>query len=544
MGEREREKTAITLAASRGVTASAVTRNRSEENGTGTERERTTAMTISCIALYAAEAKGNKVIAFKDYRREVQARQVQRFVDDILGGKRNSFKGAKAQEVPPLVNYDDVSYVWKKGDKGSNVIAVAATRWDSNVLAIQEMLHQLLDLLKMFCPSGNIVSTTLALSSDVLKADALRQKQALVLSILEEMADSGYPQVTQIESLCELIIDTPTLEGKTVNALDALLRRRKKEPSGSQEDQSKSATLDVTGAVPWRKPGIVYKKNEVYLDAIEKVSALVGYDGTMISGSVQGSIQMKVYLSGMPECKIGLNEKFMMESENDNKMISTAMEGRPTSTAQKACRSQVALDYIKFHQAVKLQNYESDHQVHFVPPDGEFELLSYNVSDTKNFTLPFTVTSNYKSLGRTRAEMNVKLKAEFPSSLVAFQVIAWMPLPKSTVKVNMNATGGKTKSKYVELDKNQMHWKLSELRGGKEHKFKAVIEMMAATELKGSDREWEKPPIRLTFQVPMFTATGLRIRFLKVHEKSGYQPVKWVRYLTTAGDDYEVRIQG
>jgi len=166
MGEREREKTAITLAASRGVTASAVTRNRSEENGTGTERERTTAMTISCIALYAAEAKGNKVIAFKDYRREVQARQVQRFVDDILGRKRNSFKGAKAQEVPPLVNYDDVSYVWKKGDKGSNVIAVAATRWDSNVLAIQEMLHQLLDLLKMFCPSGNIVSTTLALSSD------------------------------------------------------------------------------------------------------------------------------------------------------------------------------------------------------------------------------------------------------------------------------------------------------------------------------------------------------------------------------------------
>ena len=47
---------------------------------------------------------------------------------------------------------------------------------------------------------------------------------------------------------------------------------------------------------------------------------------------------------------------------------------------------------------------------------------------------------------------------------------------------------------------------------------------------------------KLTFQVPMFTSTGLRIRFLKVHEKSGYQPVKWVRYLTCAGDDYEVRV--
>lgn len=336
-----------------------------------------------------------------------------------------------------------------------------------------------------------------------------------------------------------------TKKGKTVNTLDALLRRRKKD--AAEDSNAGAATLGVTGAVPWRKQGIVYKKNEVYLDAIERVSALVGADGSLISGRVNGSIQMKVYLSGMPECKIGLNDKFMMEAESGfQQATSTALEGRPTSVAQKACRSQVALDYIKFHQAVKLQHYESDHQVHFVPPDGEFELLSYTVSDTKNFTLPFTVTSWYKSLGRTRGELNVKIRADFPSSLVAFQVITWIPLPKSTVKVNMQATGGKTKSKYVDLAKNQTHWKLSELRGGKEHKFKAIIETMAGTQLSGSSptKDWEKavPPIKLTFQVPMFTSTGLRIRFLKVHEKSGYQPVKWVRYLTCAGDDYEVRV--
>ena len=126
-------------------------------------------------------------------------------------------------------------------------------------------------------------------------------------------------------------------------------------------------------------------------------------------------------------------------------------------------------------------------------------------------------------------------------------MITWIPLPKSTVKVSMQATGGKTKSKYVDLANNQTHWKLSELRGGKEYKFKAIIEMMATTELGGnsSGEVWEKkvPPLKLTFQVPMFTSTGLRIRFLKVHEKSNYQPVKWVRYLTCAGDDYEVRVK-
>jgi len=37
-------------------------------------------------------------------------------------------------------------------------------------------------------------------------------------------------------------------------------------------------------------------------------------------------------------------------------------------------------------------------------------------------------------------------------------------------------------------------------------------------------------------KVPMFTASGLRVRFLKVFEKSGYRPTKWIRYITKGGD--------
>jgi hypothetical protein len=39
----------------------------------------------------------------------------------------------------------------------------------------------------------------------------------------------------------------------------------------------------------------------------------------------------------------------------------------------------------------------------------------------------------------------------------------------------------------------------------------------------------------------MFTASGLRIRFLKVYEKSGYKPTKLHKSLTKAGD-YEHRL--
>lgn len=34
----------------------------------------------------------------------------------------------------------------------------------------------------------------------------------------------------------------------------------------------------------------------------------------------------------------------------------------------------------------------------------------------------------------------------------------------------------------------------------------------------------------------MFTASGLRVRFLRIYEKAGYKPTKWIRYITKAGE--------
>jgi hypothetical protein len=42
----------------------------------------------------------------------------------------------------------------------------------------------------------------------------------------------------------------------------------------------------------------------------------------------------------------------------------------------------------------------------------------------------------------------------------------------------------------------------------------------------------------------MFTASGLVVRFLKVFEPSGYNSVKWVRYLTKASGSYQIRVCG
>ncbi len=65
----------------------------------------------------------------------------------------------------------------------------------------------------------------------------------------------------------------------------------------------------VTGAVGWRKDSIKYKKNEVFLDIVEQVSMLMGNKGNVLRSDVNGKIVMKAFLSGMPDVKLGLNDK-------------------------------------------------------------------------------------------------------------------------------------------------------------------------------------------------------------------------------------------
>lgn len=67
--------------------------------------------------------------------------------------------------------------------------------------------------------------------------------------------------------------------------------------------------VKVTGAVGWRKEGIKHKKNEIYLDIIEEVNMVMSSTGQVLRNDVNGKIMIKVFLSGMPDVKLGLNEK-------------------------------------------------------------------------------------------------------------------------------------------------------------------------------------------------------------------------------------------
>ena len=120
---------------------------------------------------------------------------------------------------------------------------------------------------------------------------------------MDEMMDFGYPQVSETKVLQEFIMQ-----------------------QGNKSADAVRPPISLTKAVSWRSEGIKHKKNEIFLDVVEKLNILVASDGTVLHSEIIGAVKMKSYLSGMPELKLGLNDKIMFEQMGRNYSRGKAVE--------------------------------------------------------------------------------------------------------------------------------------------------------------------------------------------------------------------------
>jgi AP-1 complex subunit mu len=277
--------------------------------------------------------------------------------------------------------------------------------------------------------------------------------------------------------------------------------------------------IALSNAVSWRSEGIKHRKNEIFLDVIEKLNLLVSSNGTVLHSEIMGSVQMKSFLSGMPELKLGLNDKLMFEAT-----------GR-SSTRVKS----VELEDIKFHQCVRLARFENDRTISFIPPDGEFELMSYRLAtQMKPLIWVEAVVENHS---HSRVEFMVKAKSQFKARSMANNVEIIIPVPHDVDSPSFKASIG-TVTYYP--DRNAIVWTIKQFAGSKEYLMRAHFGLPSITADDAAGDSW-KAPIEVKFEIPYFTVSGLQVRYLKIIEKSGYQALPWVRYITMNGH-YQLRM--
>nr|GEY12557.1 AP-1 complex subunit mu-2 [Tanacetum cinerariifolium] len=418
---------------------------------------------MAVSALFVLDIKGRCLIS-RHYRGDISSVEAERFFSKLLENEED------IEAQGPVVFDNGVSHIFIRHN---NVYLMSVSRKNCNVASLIVFLHRLADVFKYYF--------------EELEEESLRDNFVVVYELLDEMMDFGYPQYTEAKILSEFI--------KT----DAYKLEVTQRPP-----------MAVTNAVSWRNEGIHYKKNEVFLDVIESINILVNSNRQIIRSEVVGALKMKTCLSGMPECKLGLNDRFMMDAQG------RAPKGKS-----------IDLEDIRFHQCVRLARFESDRTISFIPPDGAFDLMTYRL----NIQLKplIWVEAQFERHARSRIEMLVKARSQFRERSNATNVQINIPVPSDATKPIVRTSIG---SASYAPEQDSLIWRIKSFPGDKEYMLGAEFSLPSVTQEDASPDK--KTPIRVKFDIPYFTVSGIQVRHLKVIEKSGYQTLPWVRYITMA----------
>ncbi|WZY85562.1 hypothetical protein YC2023_031946 [Brassica napus] len=285
----------------------------------------------------------------------------------------------------------------------------------------------------------------------------------------------------------------------------------------------------VTKSVVANDPG-GRRREEIFVDIIEKISVTFSSSGYILTSEIDGTIQMKSYLSGNPEIRLALNEDLNIGRGG----------GLSVYDYRSSPGSGVILDDCNFHESVRLDSFDSDRTLSLVPPDGEFPVMNNRM--TQEFRPPFHVNTLIEEAGRIKAEVTIKIRAEFPSDIIANTIAVQMPLPNYTSRASFelehDAVGQKTDFKETS---KMLEWSLKKasIVGGAEHTLRAKLTF--SQEFHGNITK-EAGPVSMTFTIPMYNVSKLQVKYLQIAKKSSsYNPYRWVRYVTQA-NSYVARI--
>ncbi|GAA5976879.1 hypothetical protein JCM10908_005659 [Rhodotorula pacifica] len=242
----------------------------------------------------------------------------------------------------------------------------------------------------------------------------------VVLALMHEMlAGGGRPQLTQTSQLKEFVTPPDSqLLAKVATAVNAATSAGITLPS-----QASAANALVASPLPWRRQGVKYTSNEIYLDLTETLTALLDPTGKPLVGSISGQMDCRSRLSGMPDLSLTFTDPAILGDAG-----------------------------AAFHSCVRYHRWRKEKVVSFVPPDGAFTLLTFQHTPplplmtttsarlAAALLLPFSLTSSH-TLGALGGAFHLTLTSR--ASLT--NLVVRIPLAsgiEGAGQVQANVSGG------------------------------------------------------------------------------------------------------
>uniref|UniRef100_R7WGA3 MHD domain-containing protein n=1 Tax=Aegilops tauschii TaxID=37682 RepID=R7WGA3_AEGTA len=451
--------------------------------------------------------------------RDADRGEVPKGSAEIFFRKVKFWNEDEAEEAPPVFNIDGVNYVHVKV---AGLFFVVTTMVNISPSLLLELLQRIARVTKDYL--------------GVLNEDSLRKNFILVYELLDEVIDFGYPQTTSTEALKSYIFNEPIMvdAGRLPPLGPAAMFMQ-----GTKRMPGTAVTKSVVANEPGGK-----KREEIFVDIIEKISVTFSSSGYILTSEIDGTIQMKSYLSGNPEIRLALNEDLGI-----GKNSSSTHDYRSSSGG-----GSVVLDDCNFHESVQLDSFDIDRTLHLIPPDGEFPVMNYRM--TQEFKPPFRVTALIEEAGPSRvrkilvyvtqAEVLLKIRADFPANVTANTITVQMPVPSYTMRASFELEAGavgqttdfkegtrrlewnlkKASSKndliftfllfdiyymHALFEDDYMQCKPESIVGGSEHTLRAKLTFSQETH---GNLTKEAGPVNMNFTIPMYNASKLQ----KIHD--------------------------
>ncbi|XP_050223990.1 AP-3 complex subunit mu [Mercurialis annua] len=328
------------------------------------------------------------------------------------------------------------------------------------------------------------VHTVLSDYLEGLNEDLIKDNFVIVYELLDEMIDNGFPLTTEPNILREMIAP-PNIVSKMLSVV-----------TGNSSNVSDTLPSSTASCVPWRTTDVKYASNEVYVDLVEEMDAIVNRDGVLVKCEVYGEVQVNSHITGVPDL--------------------TLLFTNPS-----------ILDDVRFHPCVRFRPWESHHILSFVPPDGLFKLMSYRVKKLKS--VPIYVKPQLTSdAGKCRINLMVGIKHD-PGKMID-SINVQFQLPPCVLSADLTSNHG-----VVNILSNKMCvWSIDRIPKDKTPALSGSLVLEA-----GLERLHVFPIFQVSFRIQGVALSGLQIDKLdlKVVPNRLY---KGFRALTRAGL-FEVR---
>jgi len=362
---------------------------------------------------------------------------------------------------------------------------ITATDQEQPPLLILEFLHRVVDVLLHYLQGSESKTSTLSIKSSKKKLNeqSVRENFTLVYHLLDEMVDGGFPSTTDFNQLIELV--TP----------GGMTEYSKKIFNVNHSTFKNVLPASICSKISWRRANVKYVSNEIKVDIVERVDAIISSNDRLVSSEVNGKIEVNCRLSGTPD----LTLKF----QNTHILSNT----------------------VKMHKCVRIKRFQKESVISFVPPDGVFTLLEFSVPS--NTSVPLTVRPKMTLDGPT-GKVKISLSCRNRNIKQFENVLLTIPFPRETSSFSLTASSGKVIPD--ELSK-VVTWSIAKLPRDK------TAELEGTVTLPADYKHNVHPDIKVDFLIKQFSISGLKVETMAIHEVS-YKPFKGVRSKTLSGSYY------